>query len=203
MLRMISYLIEPSKGEILIDGERLSRKYFYQHSFGCVFQDPALLPWRTVLGNVQLSGQILKDKNIVNKSGDFIKLVGLEGYESMFPRQLSGGMKTRVAIARALVFYPSILIMDEPFGDLDEITRDRMSFELLRIKEKINNTVIFVTHKIDEAVLLSDRIIVLSPSPGKVKKIVDVALPKPRCESIRRQLEFVNLVEDLREVLFC
>jgi len=200
LLKIIGSIISPSEGEILLDGKATGSSQT-NHRFGFVFQEPALLPWRTVLGNVQLPGEIIREAKIVDRAGELISLVNLKGFEKVFPKVLSGGMKTRVSLARALIFNPEILLMDEPFGSLDEITRDAMNFELLRIWREIKTTVIFVTHSISEAVLLSDKVIVLASRPAEIKKIVTVGLPRPRLREMRRQVGFVKIVEDLREQL--
>lgn len=200
LLRIIGSIAEPSEGEVLVDGDP-SGYVRSNHRFGFVFQEPALLPWRTVLRNIQLPGEILRETKIIARAHELINLVGLEGFENAFPKQLSGGMKTRVALARALIFHPQILLMDEPFGSLDEITRDTMNFELLRIWKEIKTTIIFVTHSISEAVLLSDKVIVLTPRPAEIKKIVTVNLSRPRSREMRREPNFVKMVEDIREQL--
>jgi NitT/TauT family transport system ATP-binding protein len=200
LLKIIGALLEPTQGDVLINNKS-SHEAYLEHRFGFVFQEPNLLPWRTALKNIELPGEILQDKAVLARAKEMIKLVNLEGFEQAFPRQLSGGMKTKVSIARALSFHPPILLMDEPFGSLDEITRDAMNLELLRIWEKIKTTVIFVTHSIREAVLLSDKVIVLSPRPGEVKKIVTIDFPRPRTKEMRKLLKFVEFVEDLREQL--
>lgn len=200
LLKIIGSIINPSSGAVLIDGAS-TEDMRQKHNFGFVFQEPALLPWRTVLKNVQFPGEIVRESGIVNRAQDLINLVGLGGFEKAFPEMLSGGMKTRVALARALIFNPKIILMDEPFGNLDEITRDMINFELLSIWKKIRSTVIFITHNIGEAVLLSDKIIVLSSRPSGIKRIVTVDFPRPRSREIRRNPGFVKLVEDLRELL--
>lgn len=200
LLRIIGSLADPCEGKVLIDGKTTQEECSEQR-FGFVFQDPALLPWRSVLANIGLPGEVLHEKEIIKRSLDMVKLVGLEGFERALPKHLSGGMKTRVAIARSLSFCPSILLMDEPFGNLDEITRDMMNFELLRIQEEMRTTVIFVTHSISEAVLLSDKVIVLTPRPGEIKKIVPIDLPKPRHRGTRRMAQSMEYVENLRDVL--
>jgi len=200
LLKIMGALVNPSKGIIMINGQS-SRKALSQHSFGFVFQDPTLLPWRTVVGNIQLPAEILKDSAARARVAQLIQLVGLEGFEDSFPRELSGGMKTRVAIARALSFHPSIILMDEPFGSLDELTRDVMNFELLRIWKETKTTVVFVTHNINEAVLLSDKIVILTARPGTIKEIINVDLSRPRVNDLRRTAQFVGLVEGIRNKL--
>ncbi|RLE79144.1 MAG: ABC transporter ATP-binding protein [Thermoprotei archaeon] len=201
LLRIIGGLIEPSEGEIIFrDGsvEDLHR------SCGFVFQDPVLLPWRTVIDNVVLPLEVReggKCGEYYEKAEELLELVGLKGFEKYFPHELSGGMRQRVAIARALMQDPKILLMDEPFGALDEITRGRMNFELLRIWKETGKTIIFVTHSIPEAVLLSNKIVVLSERPGTVKGIIDVTLPSERSPALIGTKEFNECVNRVRKVL--
>lgn len=182
VLRLVADILQPTSGEILVHGEppaEARRKRLY--SF--VFQDPVMLPWRTVIKNVELPLEIIGNptrKSFEDRPAKLLKLVGLNGFEKANPDQLSGGMKQRAAIARALLLNPKVLLMDEPFGALDEITRDRMNLELLRIWKETDAAVLFVTHSIDEAVFLSDRVIVLSPRPGTVWAEIEVDLPRPR-----------------------
>jgi len=200
LLKIIASLLEPSGGAVKIDGTP-SRRRLSEHPFGFVFQEPALLPWATVLKNIQLPGEILGIRAAVDRAAGLVELVGLKGFENARPHELSGGMKARVALARALSFHPAILLMDEPFGNLDELTRDAMNFELMNICREIETTVLFVTHNISEAVLLSDQVVVLSGRPARAKKAVRVDFPRPRDAGLRRTPEFVKKVEDLREVL--
>lgn len=200
LLKLIGGLLEPTEGTIHIDHltaveARKARK------FGFVFQDPTLLPWRSVKANVQLPGEVFKDDKVKNRTQKLIDLVGLTGFEKALPHELSGGMQSRVAIARALTFNPDVLLMDEPFGDLDEITRDRMNFELLRVWRETGVTIVMVTHSIPEAVLLADRVVVLSDLPGTVKEIMSILLKRPRSGTSRTQKQFMNRVEELREKL--
>ena len=181
LLKIIGGLLQPDEGTVLI--ENLPNQLALEKGkIGFVFQNPVLLPWRTVLKNIELPLEI---KNVKNKisSRKLIKIIKLEGFENFYPFQLSGGMQQRVAIARALIFKPSILLMDEPFGSLDELTREELGLELLRLWERENSnlsTIIFVTHSIPEAVFLSDKVIVLSGRPAKVSKIIKINLPRPR-----------------------
>lgn len=200
LLKLIGGLLEPSEGTIHIDHltaveARKARK------FGFVFQDPTLLPWRSVAANVQLPGEVFADDNVKNRTQELIDLVGLTGFEKTLPHELSGGMQSRVAIARALTFNPDVLLMDEPFGDLDEITRDRMNFELLRVWHETGVTIVMVTHSIPEAVLLADRVVVLSELPAKVKEEMAIAVKRPRSGTSRTQEKFMERVEELREKL--
>jgi len=200
LLKLIGGLLEPSEGTIHIDHltaveARKARK------FGFVFQDPTLLPWRSVRTNVQLPGEVFKDDSVKNRTQELIDLVGLTGFEKALPHELSGGMQSRVAIARALTFNPDVLLMDEPFGDLDEITRDRMNFELLRVWHETGVTIVMVTHSIPEAVLLADRVVVLSELPGTVKEEMPIPLKRPRSGTTRTRSAFMEKVELLRDEL--
>ena len=200
LLKLIGGLLEPSEGTIHIDSltaveARKARK------FGFVFQDPTLLPWRRVRANVQLPGEVFQDEQVKTRAQELIDLVGLTGFEKALPHELSGGMQSRVAIARALTFNPDVLLMDEPFGDLDEITRDRMNFELLRVWRETGVTIVIVTHSIPEAVLVADRVVVLSELPGTVKEEMVVALKRPRSGETRTKGEFMEKVEVLRDKL--
>ncbi len=200
LLRLIGDLIKPTSGEIMVNGKspEEARK---NREFGFVFQDPVLLPWRNVVKNIQLPGEIFGEDSIKCRAEELIELVSLKGFEKALPRELSGGMKSRVAIARALSFNPSILLMDEPFGDLDAITRDRMNLELLKIWNKTKNTIVFITHSIPEAVFLADRVLVLSSLPGTIKKEINVNFKRPRSIDLRKNSKFVEMAEDLRKDL--
>jgi len=182
VLRLVADILQPTEGEILIHGEspaEARKKQLY--SF--VFQDPVMLPWRSVIKNVELPLEILGNparREFDDRPSQLLDLVGLQGFEEASPNQLSGGMMQRAAIARSLLLNPTVLLMDEPFGALDEITRDRMNLELLRIWKATDAAVLFVTHSIDEAVFLSDRVIVLSPRPGRVFAEVEIDIPRPR-----------------------
>ncbi|MBM3253445.1 MAG: ABC transporter ATP-binding protein [Candidatus Omnitrophica bacterium] len=205
LLKVIGGLINPSNGKVQIKGKSVEviRK---NREIGFVFQNPALLPWRTVWGNVYLPLEIIginpsSRGEIDNRIMKMLELVGLSGFKDNHPHELSGGMQQRVAIARALIFNPSILLMDEPFGALDEITRDRLNLELLRVWENMKHTVIFVTHSIREAVLLSDRIVVLSKRPGKIVSILEVNLPRPRKTSSRYTEEFLSIAKEAHRLL--
>jgi NitT/TauT family transport system ATP-binding protein len=202
LMRIIADLEQPTDGVALVNGmtpqeARRSRAYGY------VFQAPALYPWRNVLGNVTLPHEIfgLTKAEREQKARRYLELVGLSGFEKKFPWQLSGGMQQRVSIARALSFDPAILLMDEPFGALDEITRDRMNEELLSIWRKTQKTVIFVTHSIDEAVLLSTRIVVMSARPGRIIDVLDSTLPPERSIETRESPEALALAHRVREGL--
>ena len=202
LLRIVGDLVPPSAGTVTVNGKspqeaRLSRDY------GIVFQAPVLYDWRTVEANVRLPLEVMgslrgeRDERV----RALLRLVGLDAFRRHFPWQLSGGMQQRVAIARALVANPAILLMDEPFGALDEMTRERLNLELLSICVETAATVLFVTHSIAEAVFLSSRVVVLSPRPGRVERVVDVDLPRPRTEKTRALPRFFELVTTVREHL--
>jgi len=203
LLKIINGLIKPTEGNIEFKDKPI--KFAANNGlFGFVFQNPVLLPWRNVIKNIELPLEILGKKNLKNSSGDLLKVVGLDGFENYYPNQLSGGMQQRAAIARALIFEPPILLMDEPFGALDEITRNYMGMELLRIwqaEKTKTSTVIFVTHSVPEAVFLSDRVVILSKRPAKIEKIIDVDLPRPRTTKIKFSKKYFDLIECLRKTL--
>lgn len=202
LLRLIANLIEPTGGELYINGKsahqaRLDRDY------GMVFQAATLYKWRTVTRNVQLPLEIMQYSASERKqrAQEMLEMVELGDFGKHYPWQLSGGMQQRVAIARALAFQPSLLLMDEPFGALDEFTRERMNQELLRIWDQTHTTIAFVTHSIAEAVFLSSRVVVMSPRPGRISQIVTVDLPYPRDESTRQDPQFFEQVRVVRELL--
>lgn len=202
LLRIIGDLISPTLGEITVNGKsahqaRLDRDY------GMVFQAATLYDWRTVAKNVQLPLELMnytRDKKEA-RTREMLELVELGDFHNHYPWQLSGGMQQRVAIARALAFEPSILLMDEPFGALDEMTRERLNLELLSIWEKTRITVIFVTHSITEAVFLSTRAVVMSARPGRIIQDIKIDLPQPRNADTRENVRFFELETELREAL--
>ena len=200
LLRVVGNLEDPSSGEILVHG-RPPREARLRREAGFVFQSPTLLPWRTVMENVRLPGEVFGDSSVSDHAGAALDAVGLAGFEHAYPRELSGGMQSRVSIARALTFRPSLLLMDEPFGALDEITRERMQVELLRIGQGQQVTVLFITHSLSEAALLSDRVVVMTARPGRIVHEVTIPFPRPRDASLRADPAFVKLVEDLRGML--
>lgn len=181
LMRLIAGLEQPDAGELLLDGEKITEPHYTR---GLVFQDPTLFPWRTVRENVATG---LHARGIPWGAGsevdEYIELVGLKGFESSYPYQLSGGMAQRAALARALVNHPKVLLLDEPLGALDAFTRMQMQDEILRIWHERETTMVFVTHDIDEAVYLSDRIVIMTPRPGKITKIVPVNLNRPRARN--------------------
>ena len=203
LLRIVGGLQAPTRGRVLIDGQE-PREAQREKSIGFVFQNPSLLPWRRVIENVRLPLEVNR-KGRGGEAEHLVDLVDLAEFRNYYPHQLSGGMQQRVALARSLVTEPSLLLMDEPFGALDEITRASMRLELLRIwrtrSESLSSTVIFVTHSIPEALLLSDRVIVLSPQPGKIAGVIEVDLPRPRTEEIEFEPSFLDHARRLRALL--
>ena len=202
LLRIIGGLLEPTSGQVFIGGQR-SVDAQRDKMLGYVFQEPSLLAWRTVIDNIRLPLEVNRrqPRDGGHTTEDLVRLVGLERFQSYYPFQLSGGMQQRVALARALVFDPSLLLMDEPFGALDEITRAAMRYELLRIWDMDKKTVVFVTHSIAEAIILSDRVVVLSGQPGKIKGVVGVDLPRPRSDSLERGEEYLHYSKLLHSLL--
>jgi NitT/TauT family transport system ATP-binding protein len=200
-LKLVAGLVPPSAGTITVDGTPVSGP---RQDVGIVFQAPVLLNWRTVLDNVMLPIEILGlDRQRFRAVAlDLIRLVGLAGFQDAHPRQLSGGMQQRAAICRALVHDPKILLMDEPFGALDALTREEMSFELLRIWEERRKTILFVTHSIPEAVLLADRVVVMSRRPGRIERIISVRLPRPRTMAMESSPEFREYADEIRSLIF-
>jgi NitT/TauT family transport system ATP-binding protein len=197
LLRMLAGLEPVSSGQITIDGVPVSGA---RRDIGLVFQSPVMLPWRTILKNILVPAEVLKmDKTASRKRAhELLELVGLEGFGDRYPDELSGGMRQRAAIARALMHDPNILLMDEPFGALDALTREAMNLELLRIWQGSRKTVILVTHSIEEALLLSDRVAVFSPRPGFVRDVIDVPIARPRSAATRTDPVFIRLADRLR-----
>jgi NitT/TauT family transport system ATP-binding protein len=202
ILRIIGDLIQPTSGAVVVNGKtahqaRLDRDY------GIVFQDAVLFDWRTVAKNIGLPLEMMgwDRRRRSDRVKQLIDLVELTGFEGHHPWQLSGGMQQRVSIARALSFDPPLLLMDEPFGALDEMTRERLNLELLRIWEASGSTVVFVTHSISEAVFLSTRVVVMSARPGRIVGIVGIDLPRPRTAETRESPRFAELIRDVRRLL--
>ncbi|GAA6202731.1 ABC transporter ATP-binding protein [Aquicoccus sp. SU-CL01552] len=195
LLRVLGDLLTPTRGTVTIKG-RTARAERLDRRIGFVFQEAALLEWRPVLDNIALPLELhgVPRAEREAKARDLIELVGLTGFEAAWPRQLSGGMRQRAAIARALSTEPDLLLLDEPFGALDQITRDRLNMELARIHEVTGVSVVLVTHSIREAVLLSDRIVVMTPRPGRIECILDDPLPRPRSLETRLLPDYEDLV---------
>ena len=202
LLRIIGDLIEPTSGTAAVNGKP-ARQARIDRDYGIVFQDAVLYDWRTVAKNIALPLELARwDRGRrAAKVKEMLELVELSGFENHYPWQLSGGMQQRVSIARALSFDPALLLMDEPFGALDEMTRERMNNELLRIWQETLSTVVFVTHSIAESVFLSTRVVVMSARPGRIAGIVEIDLPQPRGPETREHPHFAELITHVRRVL--
>jgi NitT/TauT family transport system ATP-binding protein len=202
LLRIVGDLIQPTAGEVVVNGKS-ARRAREDRDYGIVFQDAVLFDWRTVAKNIALPLEMLgwDRARRANRVKELLRLVELDGFESHHPWQLSGGMQQRVSIARALSFSPPLLLMDEPFGALDEMTRERLNLELLTIWEALGSTIVFVTHSISEAVFLSTQVVVMSPRPGRITDIVEIDLPRPRSAETREQPRFFELVAAVRHKL--
>ena len=202
LLRIIGDLIQPTSGTVTVNGKP-ARRARIDRDYGIVFQDAVLYDWRTVAKNIALPLELARwdRRRRSAKVKEMLELVELGGFENHHPWQLSGGMQQRVSIARALSFDPALLLMDEPFGALDEMTRERMNMELLRIWEASGSTVVFVTHSIAEAVFLSTRVVVMSPRPGRISNVIAIDLPQPRTATTREEPRFFELVTEVREAL--
>lgn len=200
LLKIIGGLLAPSSGKITIKNNSPITAIKH-HEIGFVFQNPVLLPWRTVTQNINLPLEIIKKIRTKNNSQKLINLLGLKGFNNYYPHTLSGGMKQRVAIARTLVYDPEILLMDEPFGALDELTRERLNLELLKIWQDTHKTIIFITHSVSEAVFLSNRVIVISKRPGKIKAVKKINLPFPRTIKTKQSKKYFQYITWLRNKL--
>ena len=200
LLRILAGLLPPTHGEVFYSGERLNGP---RREIGFVFQKANLMPWRTVLENITLPLELqqVPSGQAQAQAQELVNLVGLEGFEETLPRDLSGGMAQRVAIARALVHDPGVLLLDEPFGALDALTRERMGAELMRIWQARRKTVVMVTHAIPEAIFLADRVLVLSPRPGRLRLDLAINLPRPRQEEVRYTPAFGELAQHLRAAI--
>jgi NitT/TauT family transport system ATP-binding protein len=201
LLKMISGLLPPSSGEILVDGKQVTEPH---GNVGIVFQNALLLPWRSVLANVMLPIDMkrLPREQYRQRAMELLKLVGLEGFEKKLPWQLSGGMQQRASICRALVHDPRIMLMDEPFGALDAMTRERMNVELQRIQRETGKTILLITHSIPEAVFLGDRVLVMTERPGSIAAIYDVPLGRERSLDVMADPAFTQLVQQIRRHFF-
>ena len=202
LLRVIGDLIQPTSGTAEVNGKSAHQARL-DHDYGMVFQDSVLFDWRTVAKNIGLPLEMLRWDRTRRKQrvDEMLQLVELQGFGDHHPWQLSGGMQMRVAIARALAFEPALLLMDEPFGALDEMTRERLNIELLDIWRRMSSTIVFVTHSISEAVFLSTRVVVMSPRPGRIAGTVAIDLPQPRSADTREDPHFFELVTEVRELL--
>jgi NitT/TauT family transport system ATP-binding protein len=202
LLRVIGDLIKPSAGTIEVNGKSAHQARL-DHDYGMVFQDSVLFDWRSVAKNVSLPLEMLGLDRAKRKARveEMLSLVELQGFGDHYPWQLSGGMQMRVAIARALSFEPALLLMDEPFGALDEMTRERLNIELLELWRRMESTVVFVTHSISEAVFLSTRVVVMSPRPGRIAGVVNIDLPQPRSVDTREDPRYFEHVTEVRELL--
>jgi NitT/TauT family transport system ATP-binding protein len=197
LLKLLAGIVAPSSGVVEIDGHPLNGP---SASLGVVFQSPVLLPWRTVLDNVLVPAEVLGLDLAAsrNRARSLLEMAGLSGFEGKYPHELSGGMQQRVGICRALVHRPAFLLMDEPFGALDAMTRETMNLELLRIWKEQQTTILVVTHSIPEAVFLADRVVVMTPRPGRIAEILDVDLPRPRTLGVFNTERFGRYVNVIR-----
>ena len=202
LLRIIGDLIQPTSGAASVNGKP-ARQARIDRDYGIVFQDAVLYDWRTVAKNIALPLELARwdRRRRTDKVKEMLELVELTGFESHYPWQLSGGMQQRVSIARALSFDPALLLMDEPFGALDEMTRERLNLELLRIWQASGSTIVFVTHSISEAVFLSTRVVVMSPRPGRISNVISIDLQQPRTATTREDPRFFEHVTEVREAL--
>ncbi|MEY3740820.1 MAG: hypothetical protein RLZZ192_1496 [Pseudomonadota bacterium] len=207
LLKVLADLMPPTAGTVRIDGDAPSALR-QAGRIGLVFQQANLMPWLTIEKNIWLLRDLVRQRK--ENAGttqsidiaELIEIVGLKGFENKLPHQLSGGMQQRAALARALALDPSVLLMDEPFAALDEITRDRMAYELMRIWQQYQKTVIFVTHSLAEAVFLSDRVVLMSARPGRIHRVYEIDLPRPRTEETRLSDEFLALVAEINRELY-
>ena len=200
LLRVLAGLLPATQGEVSFDGAPLQEPH---PDIGLVFQHANLLPWRTVLENITLPLEIrgIPQDEARRRAREMVALIGLQGFEDTLPRDLSGGMAQRVALARALVYHPRLLLLDEPFASLDALTREQMWDELLRLWTHTRVTIVMVTHSMIEALLLADRVLVLSPRPARLRLTLDVPFPRPRTEEVRYTATFGTLVQRIREAI--
>lgn len=200
LLHMVAGLLKPTTGQVLVNGDARPAE---AEEFGTVFQTPVLFPWRKVQRNVELPAEVLglPKERYRKRANELLELVGLGGFGHKYPRELSGGMQQRASIARALIHDPGLLLMDEPFGAVDAITREQLNVELDRIRRVARKAVLFVTHSINEAVFLSDKVIVMGPRPTYIKDVVDIVLPHPRELEVMNTDEFAHLIAAVRNSL--
>ncbi|MFJ6662195.1 ABC transporter ATP-binding protein [Streptomyces sp. NPDC091377] len=201
LLRMIAGLVAPTTGHIRVAGQAVTSP---QRSVSFMFQRPALLPWRSVIANIMLPIEVLglPQRQYRHRAHELIDLVGLKGFSERFPHELSGGMQQRVSLCRSLIQEPSVLLMDEPFSALDALTRSELSKELARVQMELSTTIVFVTHSIEEAVLLADRVVVLSPRPGRIQQIVEVSIQRPRSLGVSKDsAQITQVLTELHELL--
>jgi len=198
LLKMLAGLLTPSGGEVRIEGKSITKPH---SNIGIVFQTALLLPWRSVFSNVMMPVEVkgLPRAAYEQRARDLLRLTGLQGFESKYPWQLSGGMQQRVAICRALVHDPKLMLMDEPFGALDALTREKMNVELQRIQGETGKTVLLITHSIPEAVFLADRVMVMNARPGNIAAVYDIPLPRPRTLDIMANPLFVEMTQKIRK----
>lgn len=201
LLHLTSGIFEPTEGTVTVNDIDVQSANHEESRVGIVFQEPVLLDWRNVMENIMFPVTILSENGLLDRdysyyekrASDLLELVGLEEFENAYPNELSGGMKQRVAICQSLIYDPEVLLMDEPFGALDALTKGRMNDELLNIWEQTQKTILFVTHDLEEAVYLSDRVVILSDRPASILDVVDVDLPRPRDEETRRTDRFMEI----------
>jgi NitT/TauT family transport system ATP-binding protein len=201
LLKLVAGLQSVTSGSIFLRGERVGNP---SAEIGLVFQQPVLLPWRSVIDNVLLPIEMLglNSGEFRAQARELIAIAGLGGFERRLPRELSGGMQQRVSICRALLHDPKLLLMDEPFGALDALTREEMSFALLKMWESRRKTILFVTHSITEAVLLADRVVVMTPRPGRISRVIDIDLPRPRYPGLEDVSDFRAFTREIRGIIF-
>jgi NitT/TauT family transport system ATP-binding protein len=199
LLWAMSGLHALTRGEILLDGSPITGPR--PAEIGMMFQDANLLPWRNLRKNIELPFEIKKQPVDNGRIETLVKEVGLDGFESSYPRELSGGMQQRASIVRALAPDPGVMLLDEPFGALDAFTRDEMNLLLMRLWSETSKTIVFVTHNISEAILLADRVVVMTPRPGRLARIFDIELPRPRTVDMTFELEFIALIQEIKRVV--
>ena len=201
LLKLIAYLIEPTCGRLILSGKAHNKP---SREIGIVFQDAVLLPWRNVIDNVLLPIEILGlDRSSYRKRAmELLNLVGLQSFENRMPKELSGGMQQRTAICRALIHDPDVLLMDEPFAALDAMTREELGFELMRIWDEHKKSIVFVTHSIPEAILLADRVVVMTPRPGRIAEIIDIDLKRPRTLDMEFTATFKEYSDRVRSLIY-